>query len=83
LEGRFDKVEKKKEQDVFQIYVCSIVMPTILFFGSCESLPKTHAVVKFFRAILDFVRPNTFIVAEGINWWDVQIYVCINIDNSL
>jgi len=31
----------------------------------CENLPKTHTVVKFFRAILDFVQPNTLLLAEA------------------
>ena len=31
----------------------------------CENLPKTHTIVKFFRAILDFVRPNTLLLAEA------------------
>jgi maltose alpha-D-glucosyltransferase/alpha-amylase len=32
---------------------------------SCENLPKTHTVVKFFRAVLDYVRPNTLLLAEA------------------
>lgn len=32
---------------------------------SCDNLPKTHTVVKFFRAVLDFVRPNTLLLAEA------------------
>jgi maltose alpha-D-glucosyltransferase/alpha-amylase len=31
----------------------------------CENLPKTHTVVKFFRAVLDYVRPNTLLLAEA------------------
>ena len=32
---------------------------------SCENLPQTHTVVKFFRAVLDYVRPNTLLLAEA------------------
>jgi maltose alpha-D-glucosyltransferase/alpha-amylase len=32
---------------------------------TCENLPKTHTVVKFFRAVLDYVRPNTLLLAEA------------------
>ncbi len=31
----------------------------------CENLPQTHAVVKFFRAILDYVKPGTLLLAEA------------------
>ena len=31
----------------------------------CENLPKTHTIVKFFRAVLDFVRPHTLLLAEA------------------
>ena len=31
----------------------------------CENLPKTHTVVKFFRAVLDYVRPHTLLLAEA------------------
>jgi maltose alpha-D-glucosyltransferase / alpha-amylase len=31
----------------------------------CENLPKTHTIVRFFRAALDFVRPNTLLLAEA------------------
>ncbi len=31
----------------------------------CENLPKTHTVVKFFRAVLDQVKPGTFLLAEA------------------
>ncbi len=31
----------------------------------CENLPMTHTVVKFFRAVLDFIRPNTLLLAEA------------------
>lgn len=33
--------------------------------GDCESRPQVHSIVKFFRAALDFVRPNTFLLAEA------------------
>lgn len=32
---------------------------------TCENLPKTHSVVKFFRAVIDLVRPNTLLLAEA------------------
>jgi maltose alpha-D-glucosyltransferase/alpha-amylase len=32
---------------------------------SCENQPKTHSVVKFFRAVIDLVRPNTLLLAEA------------------
>lgn len=31
----------------------------------CENLPMTHTVVKFFRTVLDYVRPNTLLLAEA------------------
>jgi maltose alpha-D-glucosyltransferase / alpha-amylase len=31
----------------------------------CENLPKTHTIVKFFRAILDYVKPGTLLLAEA------------------
>ncbi len=31
----------------------------------CENLPMTHSVVKFFRAVIDYVRPNTLLLAEA------------------
>lgn len=31
----------------------------------CENLPKTHTVVKFFRAALDFIQEDTLILAEA------------------
>ena len=31
----------------------------------CENHPKTHTVVKFFRAVLDYIRPNTLLLAEA------------------
>ncbi len=32
---------------------------------SCENLPKTHTIVKFFRAMLDYVKPGTLLLAEA------------------
>lgn len=32
---------------------------------SCESLPQTHTIVKFFRAALDYLQPGTLILAEA------------------
>ncbi|MGC8865465.1 MAG: alpha-amylase family glycosyl hydrolase [Bacteroidales bacterium] len=31
----------------------------------CENLPQTHTIVKFFRALLDFLRPGTLLLAEA------------------
>lgn len=31
----------------------------------CENLPKTHTVVKFFRAALDFIEEDTLMLAEA------------------
>ncbi|MDK2910357.1 MAG: maltose alpha-D-glucosyltransferase / alpha-amylase [Bacteroidales bacterium] len=31
----------------------------------CENLPQTHTIVKFFRAVLDFLRPGTLLLAEA------------------
>ncbi|RLD59795.1 MAG: alpha-amylase, partial [Bacteroidetes bacterium] len=31
----------------------------------CENLPQTHNIVKFFRAVIDYVRPNTLLLAEA------------------
>ncbi len=31
----------------------------------CENLYKTHIIVKFFRAILDYVKPGTLLLAEA------------------
>lgn len=31
----------------------------------CENLPQTHMVVKFFRAVLDYVKPGTLLLAEA------------------
>ena len=32
---------------------------------NCENLPKTHTIIKFFRAVLDAVRPGTLLLAEA------------------
>ncbi len=32
---------------------------------NCENLPMTHNIVKFFRAVVDYVRPNTLLLAEA------------------
>lgn len=32
---------------------------------NCENLPGTHLVVKFFRAVLDYIRPDTLLLAEA------------------
>ena len=32
---------------------------------ACENHPKTHSVVKFFRTVIDLVRPNTLLLAEA------------------
>ncbi len=31
----------------------------------CENLPQTHVILKIFRALLDYVRPNTLLLAEA------------------
>lgn len=31
----------------------------------CENLPKTHNIVKFFRSVLDYVKPGTLLLAEA------------------
>ncbi len=31
----------------------------------CENLPQNHIIVRFFRAALDYVRPNTLLLAEA------------------
>jgi maltose alpha-D-glucosyltransferase / alpha-amylase len=31
----------------------------------CENLPKTHIVVKFFRAVIDYIKPGTLLLAEA------------------
>lgn len=31
----------------------------------CENLPKTHIVVKFFRAVIDYLKPGTLLLAEA------------------
>ena len=32
---------------------------------TCENHPATHIIVKFFRAVLDYVRPHTLLLAEA------------------
>ena len=32
---------------------------------TCENLTKTHTVVKFFRAVLDYVKPGSLLLAEA------------------
>jgi len=32
---------------------------------NCENLPKTHTIVKFFRAMLDYVKPGSLMLAEA------------------
>ena len=32
---------------------------------SCENLDNTHVIVKFFRAVLDYVKPGTLLLAEA------------------
>ena len=32
---------------------------------ACENHPTTHIVVKFFRAVIEYVRPNTLLLAEA------------------
>lgn len=31
----------------------------------CENLPQTHLIVKFFRAVLDSIKPGTLLLAEA------------------
>lgn len=31
----------------------------------CENLDKTHTIVKFFRAMLDYIKPGTLLLAEA------------------
>lgn len=31
----------------------------------CENLPQTHYILKIFRAVLDYIRPNTLLLAEA------------------
>jgi maltose alpha-D-glucosyltransferase/alpha-amylase len=33
--------------------------------AACENHPKTHTVVRFFRAVIDLARPNTLLLAEA------------------
>lgn len=32
---------------------------------NCENLPETHLIVKMFRIIIDYLRPNTLLLAEA------------------
>lgn len=32
---------------------------------NCENLPQAHNILKIFRAVLDYVRPNTLLLAEA------------------
>ncbi len=32
---------------------------------NCENLPQTHTIVRFFRAVMDYVRPGTLLLAEA------------------
>jgi maltose alpha-D-glucosyltransferase/alpha-amylase len=32
---------------------------------NCENLPQAHKIIKIFRAVLDYVRPNTLLLAEA------------------
>ncbi|NOZ45746.1 MAG: alpha-amylase [Chlorobi bacterium] len=32
---------------------------------NCENLPNTHLIVKFFRAVLDYIKPDTLLLAEA------------------
>lgn len=32
---------------------------------NCENLPKTHTVVRFFRAVTEYLRPGTLMLAEA------------------
>ncbi len=32
---------------------------------ACENLPQTHEIVKFFRAVVDHIRPETLLLAEA------------------
>jgi maltose alpha-D-glucosyltransferase/alpha-amylase len=32
---------------------------------NCENLPQTHTILKIFRSVLDYVRPNTLLLAEA------------------
>ncbi len=31
----------------------------------CENLPLTHSIVKFFRVVVDYIRPHTLLLAEA------------------
>ena len=32
---------------------------------NCENLPKTHTIIKFFRAAMDYMRPGSILLAEA------------------
>ena len=32
---------------------------------NCENLPKTHTIVKIFRAAMDYLRPGSILLAEA------------------
>jgi maltose alpha-D-glucosyltransferase / alpha-amylase len=32
---------------------------------NCENLPKTHTIIRFIRALLEYVRPETLLLAEA------------------
>lgn len=32
---------------------------------SCENLPKTHQIIKLIRAVVEYVKPNTLLLAEA------------------
>lgn len=32
---------------------------------NCENLPQTHTIIRFIRALLEFVRPDTLLLAEA------------------
>ncbi len=43
---------------------------------NCENLPKTHTIVKFFRAVLDHLKPGTLLLAEACqNPYEVVKYL--------
>jgi len=31
----------------------------------CENLPQTHTIIKIFRSVIEYVRPNTLLLAEA------------------
>lgn len=32
---------------------------------NCENLPQTHLIIKFFRAVVDYLKPHTLLLAEA------------------